>query len=268
MGAKTAILAFVDRDPREALLPGTRADVDAGRALADELFPGRVGEPLGMWELAEASYPPDGAVYVGRFAGLDIVCCRELMSLAPGALEELVLRHSEGRRAYLHLMHSVSDALTFAYWSDGHLVRQLSVAPDTGIAADQGPRFEFELPYWAGEHPVGYDRSWFDDDDEIPAYPLPFHPLELGEQALDHFFGFVLEGWRDPAGTDPMQVHLAGYRLAPTWAGLDRAAAIAEAAQHMTRRTFILPMAAPQRPDEPAPSGEASQQVDDSGEVR
>ncbi len=217
MGAKTAILAFAerDRDPREVLLPGPHADIDTARALAEEFFPGRVAEELGMWELGEAAYPPADAVYAGRFAGFDVVCCRDLMDVAPDALEDLVLRLAAGRRAYLHLMHSVSDALTFACWSEGRLVRRLSVAPDVGIVADDGARFEFELPYWAGDHPVVVDDpSWFDDGDEVPAYPLPFHPLELGEEALNHFFGFYLEGPIAPAAIDSMQVHLAGFTLA------------------------------------------------------
>lgn len=267
MGAKTAILAFANRDPREALGSGTRADVDTAHALADEVYPGRVAEALGAWELAEAAYPPDGTVYAGRFPGLDIICCRELMHLAPDALEELVLRLSRGRRAYVHLMHSVNDALTFACWSDGHMVRQLSVAPEAGITADHGPRFNFELPHWAGKHPVTYDRSWFDDGDEIPTYPLPFHPLELGERALQHFFGFVLEGRLDPTAIDPMQVHLAGYRLTSTKDGLDRAAAIAVAAQYMTRRTFMLSTPQPQLGNEPTPSG-TSQPLADFRETR
>ena len=44
-------------------------------------------------------------------------------------------------------MHSVSDALTSACWFEGRLVRRSSVAPDVGIVADHGARFEFELSY-------------------------------------------------------------------------------------------------------------------------
>jgi hypothetical protein len=157
-------------------------------------------------------------LYAGRFAGLDIVCCRTLMDLAPDALEQLVLRLGRGRRAYVHLMHSVSDALAFACWVDGRLVRHLSVSPDSGVVQDHGPRLEFERPCWAGEHPVGPDPAWWhdgDEEDDAP-YPLPFHPLELGERALKHFFGFVLEGRRDASCIDPAEVHLTGFRLTPT----------------------------------------------------
>ena len=85
--------------------------------------------------------------------------------------------------------------------------------------------------------------TWWDEDDDTPAYTLPFHPLELGEQALKNFFGFALEGRPDPLCIDPFKVHLMGFRLTPTQAGLDRTTAIAAAAQRMTRRTIVLPSA-------------------------
>jgi hypothetical protein len=43
---------------------------------------------------------------------------------------------------------------------------------------------EFELPFWAGRFPVS------DGDD----YPLSFHPLEMGDVALQTLFGYWQEG--------------------------------------------------------------------------
>lgn len=55
-----------------------------------------------------------------------------------------------------------------------------------------------------GEHPAG-DR-----------YPLPFHPLELGgDVALRAFFGFSIEGRRQPTDIDADSVKLAGFRFPP-----------------------------------------------------
>jgi hypothetical protein len=65
MGAKTALMVFADRDPREVLRPGLRADAESSRALADEFFPGRITDTLDVWALADAVYPPDGTVYDG-----------------------------------------------------------------------------------------------------------------------------------------------------------------------------------------------------------
>lgn len=64
----------------------------------------------------------------------------------------------------------------------------------------------FELPYWAGEHPV---EPWPDEDDE--PYPLPFHPLELGEDALRALFGFVQEGMPGPDDIDEHSVPMHGF---------------------------------------------------------
>ena len=47
-------------------------------------------------------------------------------------------------------------------------------------------------------------------------YPLPFHPLELSEAALEHLFGFVSRGHSgmlDSNLVDPFDVTLAGFRL-------------------------------------------------------
>ncbi len=63
-------------------------------------------------------------------------------------------------------------------------------------------RRPFEDPYWAGEHPVDWDE-----------YPLPFHPLELGEAALRALFGFNYEGVIHDDDIDLDQVVLAGFRL-------------------------------------------------------
>ncbi|WP_370121124.1 hypothetical protein [Streptacidiphilus sp. MAP12-33] len=74
---------------------------------------------------------------------------------------------------------------------------------------DIGERFAFEAPIWIGEHPVELDEAWGEQD----PYPLAFHPLELGEEALRAFFGFVLEGMPEPDDIDPYEVALRGFHL-------------------------------------------------------
>ncbi len=105
-------------------------------------------------------------------------------------------------------MHSVVDWFAYGVWTpDGTLRRALSVSSDDEVIEDVGERLPFEEPFWAGAHPA------VDDDEE---YPLPFHPLELSEAALDHLFGFVFEGWSGMSGdstVDPFDVTLAGFRL-------------------------------------------------------
>jgi hypothetical protein len=102
-------------------------------------------------------------------------------------------------------MHSVVDWFAYAQWIDGKLVRSLSLSPDSGVLENTGPKMLFEEPYWAGEHPVEVDEG------EAP-YPLPFHPLELGEAALESLFGYHLEGFMDEALLKPETIPLVRYR--------------------------------------------------------
>jgi hypothetical protein len=147
--------------------------------------------------------PPDDVVYAGCFPGLTIVCTAEAAVDRPSQLDPRFLKEAVGRTVYLHAMHSVVDWFAYAKWSPvGELMRSLSLSPDDGVAEDIGVRLPFEDPYCAGEHPVDWDE-----------YPLPFHPLELGEAALRALFGFNYEGVIHDDDIDLDQVVLAGFRL-------------------------------------------------------
>jgi len=62
--------------------------------------------------------------------------------------------------------------------------------------------------FWSGEHVP---------DDGKDSYPLPFHPLELGEVALKEFFGYQLEGFGDPAPLQPESIPLVRYKRTASW---------------------------------------------------
>ncbi len=192
MGAKTAMLVASDGAAAAALQDTAGGDPARAAALIRRLLPGYDIGPDGEepWELADAVYPTDGTTCVLSVPGLDVVCDRRLALGHPSQMPEHIVAASAGRRLYLHAMHSVVDWLAFAVWEDGRLVRSLSLAPDDGILEDIGDRLPFELPYWAGAYPVAPDPS---HEDEEP-YPLPFHPLDLGERAMLEFFGFGVEG--------------------------------------------------------------------------
>ncbi|MFC1410839.1 hypothetical protein ACEZCY_16025 [Streptacidiphilus sp. N1-12] len=209
MGAKTALLAYMDAEGPSALRPTVAADRERTEALVRRLYPGWEIADAAACELGEATYPPEGTAYVGSFPGMDIVCDRHWMGDFPTRLAQYLIDASAGRRMVVHWMHSVVDFFAFAVWEDGRLVRSLSLSPDNGIVEDIGERFPFEAPYWAGEHPVKRIPGW----PVQGPYPLPFHPLELGEEALRTFFGFVLEGRPVPADIDASAVELRGFRL-------------------------------------------------------
>ena len=102
-------------------------------------------------------------------------------------------------------MHSVVDWFAFAHWQNGELQRSLSISPDGGIIEDLGDRKLFEEPYWEGKHPA------VDPEDEDD-YPLSFHPLELGEEALAEFFGYQLEGLAEKQLFEPDDVSLLAFK--------------------------------------------------------
>ncbi|MFI7427371.1 DUF6928 family protein [Micromonospora sp. NPDC049836] len=209
MGAKTALLAFTDGDIRTALRGATRSDRAEAEALVRQLHPGYVVEPADDNTLLDGTYPPDDLTYATVLAGAELYCDRRLMLDRPSELPEHLRRAGAGRRIILHGMHSVVDWLGFAVWEDGVLIRSLSLSPDGGIQENIGEPYDFEAPYWAGEHPVEPVPGWHNQD----PYPLPFHPLDLGEEALRALFGFIIEGLRSPDDIDADAVPLHGFRV-------------------------------------------------------
>jgi hypothetical protein len=204
MGAKTWMLVYADTDAREALKVMPPLDREATLRLANSLFPGEKLISVGDGDLSYTC-PPDDEVHIGAFAGVSIVAAREFVGIDyPSKLPERFLAAGAGRTMYLHAMHSVVDWFAFAQWNNGGLVRSLSLSPDSGILEDIGQRLPFEAPYWAGQHPAVED-----EDDE---YPLPFHPLSLGETALKTFFGYQLEGAVDLTLLEPESIPLIRYK--------------------------------------------------------
>lgn len=206
MGAKTALLAFVDGDLRPALLGAMRASLSEVKELVGQVFPGYQVEPEGDATLDDI-YPPDDITNATVLAGAELICDRRLVLDRPSELPPHLLAMGEGRRILMHGMHSVVDWLCFAVWENGRLIRSLSLSPDNGIIENIGEPLAFELPYWAGKHPT--EPAWEDAD----PYPLPFHPLDLGEEALRALFGFILEGRPDPEDIDPEEVHMHHFRV-------------------------------------------------------
>ena len=186
MGAKTWMLVIADTNAREALARKPTLDRDATRTMAGTLFPDDKLTPLGDGDLSRTC-PPKNEVYVGCFPGVTVIAAKEIGIDCPSKLHPRFLKAAGDRAVTLHAMHSVVDWFAYAIWEHGKLVRSLSVSPDSGIMEDIGQRLAFEEPYWSGKHPVGVDE-------DADAYPLPFHPLELGEAALMDRFGYQLEG--------------------------------------------------------------------------
>jgi hypothetical protein len=211
MGAKTALLAFTEGDIRPALLGATRSDRGEAESLVRRVHHDAIGLGYTVEACGDSSlhgcYPPGDITTATILPGAELLCDQRFMLDRPSELPAHILALGAGRRILLHAMHSVVDWLAFAVWEDGTLIRSLSLSPDGGIIENIGDPYGFELGYWEGDHPV--ESDWPDE----PPYPLPFHPLELGEDALRALFGFVLEGYPRPDDIAPYEVHMHEFRV-------------------------------------------------------
>jgi len=210
MGAKTWMLVVASEHVPSLLSNKPILDRDATENFVQNLFP---KETLESIEDGDLSYtcPPDDEIYAGCYNGVTIVAAKEFGIDYPSKLDSKFLVSKSGTTTYLHAMHSVSDWFAFSIWEDGHLVRSLSLSSDDGVLESIGEKLPFEVAYWDGEHPAV-------EPEEMDEYPLPFHPLELGEEVLKEFFGYQLEGYTEEALLVPEEIVLAGYkRKKPSW---------------------------------------------------
>jgi len=213
MGAKDWMLVYTSGDVAAVLRSVPSLDRAATRDVVERLYRGHRITPREDGSLDGAN-PEEGVVLAGCFPGLTIVCTQDAALDHPSLLARPFLEEARGRMLHLHAMHSAVDWFAYAVWNgDGRLHRSLSLSPDSGVMENLGAPLAFEEPYWAGLRPVDADDP--DDepyDDEEP-YPLPFHPLEMAEDALRHLFGFTYEGRRLDGDPDPRSVVLAGFTV-------------------------------------------------------
>jgi hypothetical protein len=200
MGAKTSLLFYSTRNAMEVLRSNPKLDRGKARRLVARLYPSAAIDEVGDGDLEANANPPSGFAYIGCFPGLTVIATSDVAVDRPSQLDRRFVDAADGAAVMLHAMHSVNDWFAYGLWTEGEPTRLLSLSPDSGIIENIGAALEFEEPYWFGEHPV--------DD-----YPLPFHPLELGEEALRALLGFNYEGYildDDPALAS---ITLAGFRV-------------------------------------------------------
>ncbi|TWD16265.1 hypothetical protein FB570_112144 [Streptomyces sp. T12] len=210
MGAKTGLLVYADGDVPALLRQVGTADLDRTEAMVRRLHPGREIARCEGSDLWDGVYPTKGTVYAASWPGVEVMGDQEVMIDRPSQLPDHMVAASTGRRLVLHAMHSVVDWLALAVWEDGRLIRSLSLSPDSGIIENIGDPFPFERPYWAGDRPADI-ISWPGEEDE--PYALPFHPLELGEEALRTLCGFIREGLPHPTDVNAEAIPLYGFRV-------------------------------------------------------
>ncbi len=86
MGAKTALLAYADRDVVSALKAVGEPQAEGTMALVARVFPGWGMESAEGDVLGESTYPPEGLTRAASFPGVDLVCDRRLMFDRPSEL--------------------------------------------------------------------------------------------------------------------------------------------------------------------------------------
>jgi hypothetical protein len=210
MGAKTTMLVVAEGHAKALLAAKPALDRNATVQLLARWFGGQRFSELNdgaLWD----TYPAQDEVYAGHFGKVIVLAAPEFGLDRPSELAPRFIELAGGRELTLHTMHSVVDFFGYARWSGGRLLRALSLAPDDGILEEIGDRPAFELPYWAGEHPVDDPEDLADP--EYEPYPFPFHPLELGEEVLRQCFGYQIEGYVDDSLLDASEVRLIRFKL-------------------------------------------------------
>jgi hypothetical protein len=197
MGSKAAIVMFADRDHLSGFRGNLVADQERSEVFAGKILASKAVQ-VGALSLDAAVWPGKELLCAASFAGFEVACLRRFAQRHPSRLTEEISRLAAGRDAYGVFMHSVEDWAAFAVWSGGKLIRAVSASPEFGVIEDIGNRLQFEEPFWAGTHRTVRN----------PEYVLPFHPIDLGNEALREFFGFILEGRMDDSCIDPEELEL------------------------------------------------------------
>src|SRR5262245_18513514 len=186
MGTKTWMLVYADSNAREALRTNPQLDRQSTQTLATTLFPREKLEAVGDADLSY-SYPPVNELRRGCFPGVSIIAAKEFGIDRPSMLPQRFIIPAGAGIVTLRAMDSMVYWVAFAQWTNGRLLRSLGLSANSGILEDIGKRLAFEEPFWSGEHPAVDEY----EEEEDGAYPFPFHPLDLGEAALEELFGYL-----------------------------------------------------------------------------
>ncbi len=206
---KVEILGLAAGLPRTDITPGPAGDAAAARTLLETLFPGRIGATLPPADLPTACYPEYGRIYAGTFGATAVVCGNDLRELPDLAAATAPVA---GSRAAIRLqINGAAESVALEILGPGGVpARELMVLAEEGVIADEGPRLDFELPFWAGE--VDPDGAYA----AVNGAEMPFDVIDFGQEALRTLFGFDIEdhpGSR-PGDLDGHQVMLHGFVIA------------------------------------------------------
>lgn len=202
MGVRFALLGFTDGETPLDLRDQV-VDAERSAAIAKRLYPRTDYRKAAEVSLLEGGWPPRGEFGIALFPSAVLIATIDAHLYNPVKLHQRYLKAGLGRTTLLITQRSYNDMFAYARWEDGRLIRSLSANPIGKVWENRGIPASFEDPFWAGDHPVGGD------------YPLPFHPLEMGEAGVEALFGLVYEGYLDRGLVQPEDIVLDVYRRTP-----------------------------------------------------
>ena len=201
MGMKAQLVAVSPGLPRDDLIAHPIGSVQASRQAAESVLPGLVGEQVRDGSLAEDCYP-QSQVYAGTFGDTWIVASDHDSLLGWEPPDD-----DRDRNAIRVFLHSVVTMAGFTYWGSDGSHREFVGSWEEGAPVNDGDELPFEQSFWAGQQdPDGEAR-------ELHGSEMPFNPMDLGEEALREFFGFVGEGEPHPTDLDGFDIVLHGFNL-------------------------------------------------------
>lgn len=201
MGLDASLLVYCDDPPLDLRAPESSRR-DGARRLLRDLYPRTRFTEHGVVSLDAGAFPDTDAINLAAFTNGAVVATRRAMLFNPSKLEQRFLAAAGGRSVHLLAQRSFYDMVAYARWERGVLERSISANPVGKVWESIGTPEPFEAPFWeGGRRPA-------------PDYPLPFHPLELGEAALRAVLGAYFEGRPDPGLADPSTVELLAFRRA------------------------------------------------------
>ncbi|OYD68393.1 DUF6928 family protein [Rhodococcus sp. OK302] len=208
MAARVSTIWFIDSsDARAELSTYPQPDQSAALATAKRLYPGKDFESLGPHPLSTAATVQPGYVFVGVYQNISVVCSTELSSVLPSELPATWLLSPHAPRTLLVSSVPGRAQGSFALWEDGQLRRSFSALP-IDIVENIGIPETWELPYWAGEHPLRYPPGVLPDPQS-----LPFHPQQFAEAANAEWLGFRYTGTPHDDDLDKTQILLWGFKI-------------------------------------------------------
>ncbi|KAF0848072.1 DUF6928 family protein [Nocardia caishijiensis] len=198
-------LWYVDTvDPVAVVHSRPESDSAAAQALASQLYADHDVRPIVVGTLDGCAGPDRDEVYIGCYPGVTVVCTAEAAVIEPTVLPELLVRPQASEHTYLVSFDTTVHWGAFAHWERGEFRRSFS-STRVDILENEGLPMVWEREFWAGDHPVPWDRG-----DRPGPQSLPFDPPEFADAANAHWLGFR---YLEPPGLIDLPV--CGFTLYP-----------------------------------------------------